>query len=71
MSNSTNEMSRVLESGNSLEVVFNDDQLANKSGGGTETGEKVNTIAGTPPIFKGLNVGLGFRMKRGASKGDF
>ena len=33
VSTSTNEMHRVLESGNSLEVVFNEDHIARKSGG--------------------------------------
>lgn len=34
---STNEMHQVLESGNSLEVVFNEDHLARKSGGENDT----------------------------------
>ena len=33
VSSSTNEMNQVLESGNSLEVVFNEDLMTRKSGG--------------------------------------
>lgn len=37
VSSSTTEMHQVLESGNSLEVVFNEDHLARKSGGLTSS----------------------------------
>lgn len=38
VSTSTNEMTQVLEAGNSLEVVFNDDMLSRKSGGRNANG---------------------------------
>lgn len=59
VSPSTNEMSQILESGNSLEVVFNNDLMARKSGGpsmpsspdnrNTKSGlVRVNSISGRP-----------------------
>ena len=33
VSSSTNEMHQILQSGNTLEVVYNDDQMARRSGG--------------------------------------
>lgn len=38
VSTSTIEMTQVLEAGNSLEVVFNDDMLSRKSGGRNANG---------------------------------
>lgn len=38
VSTSTNEMTKVLEAGNSLELVFNNDMLSRKSGGRNANG---------------------------------
>lgn len=50
VSPSTNEMSQILESGNSLEVVFNNDLMARKSGG-NKTIEKITGFNGSVRLF--------------------